>query len=127
MAKQTIDEIFEEVKNGIAGLKAVSAVEVEIGLAIGSLIVDEAFDLDAASAYNSEVLKAKIKAMNAMGMSKEKIDIIIIELTSQIHLIQPIKDGSYLLYIALDRSLTNMGMARKVALVTGKKIESILN
>lgn len=126
MAKSTIDQAFEEAKENISGLKAISAVEVETGLAIGSLIVDPAFDLDAASAYNSEVLKAKMKAKKAMGMDKEKIDIIIIELTSQIHLIQPTSNAKYLVYIAADRSTTNLGISRRIALEVGKKVEESL-
>ncbi len=126
MAQSTIDKAFEEAKENISGLKAISAVEVETGLAIGSLIVDPAFDLDAASAYNSEVLKAKMKAKKAMGMDKEKIDIIIIELTSQIHLIQPTANAKYLVYIAADRSSTNIGISRRIALEVGKKVEESL-
>lgn len=126
MSQKEIDAAFQEAKEGIAGLKAISAVEVESGLAHGSLIVDKSFDLDAASAYNSEVLKAKLKAKNAMGMEKENIDIIIIELTSQIHIIQPTENGKYLIYMAADRSSTNVGIARKIILSVGKKVQSTL-
>lgn len=86
---KSIEEIFKTAKTEISGLKAISAVEVETGLSHGSVIVDEKFDLDAASAYNAEVIKAKIRAKNAMGMQKEKIELMLIELSSQIHLIQP--------------------------------------
>lgn len=126
MGIKEIDLAFEEAKEGITGLKAISAVEVESGLAHGSLILDKAFDLDAASAYNSEVLKAKIKAKNAMGMTKEQIEIIIIELSSQIHILQPTTNNKFLVYMAADRSTTNIGMARKVVLEVGKKIEKAL-
>lgn len=126
MGQKEIDAAFQEAKEGISGLKAISAVEVDSGLAHGSMIIDKAFDLDAASAYNSEVLKAKMKAKNAMGMEKERIDIIIIELSSQIHIIQPTENGKYLVYMAADRSTTNVGMARKVVLSVGKKIEAAL-
>jgi len=68
MGRNETQEAFEYAKSEIGGLKAISAVEVETGLAHGSLLIDPKFDLDAASAYNSEVLKAKIKAKNAMGM-----------------------------------------------------------
>lgn len=126
MSQKEIDAAFQEAKEGIAGLKAISAVEIASGLAHGSLIIDKSFDLDAASAYNSEVLKAKMKAKNAMGMEKENIDIIIIELTSQIHIIQPTDNGKYLIYMAADRSTTNVGIARKIILDVGKKIQSTL-
>lgn len=126
MGQKDIEAIFEQAKNDISGLKAISAVEVASGLAHGSLIVDKAFDLDAASAYNSEVLKAKIKAKDAMGMSKEKIDIIIIELTSQIHIIQPTENNKYLIYMAADRGSTNVGITRKIILDVGQKVQAAL-
>ena len=127
MALKDIEAAFKEAHETLPGLKAISAVEVESGLAHGSLIVDKDFDLDAASAYNSEVLKAKLRAKDAMGMKKENVDIIIIELTSQIHLIQPTPNGKYLVYMAADRSNTNIGIARKVVLEVGKKIQSALD
>jgi len=127
MTKISIESILEEAKSEIAGLKAISIVEVETGLARGSLTIDNAFDLEAASAYNSEVLKAKIKAKNAMGMQKEAINIIIIELSNQIHIIQPSGNAKFLVYIATDSTSSNLGIARKVALSIGKKVEEVLS
>lgn len=125
MSKKT-EEAFSHAKDSLPGLKAISAVEVETGLAHGSLVVDEAFDLDAASAYNAEVLKAKIKAKNAMGMNKEKVELIMIELTSQLHLIQPTPSEKFLVYMAVDKSSSNMGIVRKtmkdVAEMIGKDL-----
>lgn len=125
MAKSAMDVAFQNVKSNVTGLKAISAVEVSSGLSEGSLIVDKTFDLEAASAYNSEVLKAKIKAKNAMGMNKEKVEIIIIELTSQIHIIQPTPNEKYLIYMAADRSSTNLGIARKAVKEAAKELESL--
>ncbi len=127
MAKNGINEAFKKVKNALSGLKALSAVEVESGLSEGQLLVDSSFDLEAASAYNAEVLKAKIKAKNAMGMTKETVEMIIIELSSQIHIIQPTPNEKYLVYMAADRSTTNVGMARKVMKDVAKELQVLLN
>lgn len=124
MNNDTTKEAFGYAKKEIPGLKAISLVEVDTGLAHGSLIVDKSFDLEAASAYNSEVLKAKIKAKNAMGMTKEKIDLIIIELSSQIHMIQPTPNEKYLIYIAADRASTNIGITRKIVLEVSKMVQA---
>lgn len=126
MGQNEISMAFEIVKKEITGLKAISAVDVEAGLVHGSLIVDKAFDLDAASAYNSEVLKAKIKAKDAMGMEKEKIEIAIFELSTQIHIIQPTENNKYLIYMAADKATTNIGIARKSILKAGVRIQEIL-
>jgi len=122
-----IDEAFKYAKEEIGGLKAISAVEVETGLALGSLIVDKAFDLEAASAYNSEVLKAKIRAKNAMGMNKEKINLMIIELTNQIHILQPTPNEKYIVYLAADKGVTNLGITRRIILEVSRKIGTALN
>ncbi|MEP0368820.1 MAG: hypothetical protein ABJN36_20675 [Cyclobacteriaceae bacterium] len=122
-----IEKAFEKAKSEIGGLKAISAVEVESGLSHGSLIIDTKFDLDAASAYNAEVIKAKMKAKNAMGMQKEKIDIMIIELTSQIHIIQPTTNEKFIIYMAADKSGSNLGLIRKVMLSVSKEVESALD
>ncbi|MEQ9306578.1 MAG: hypothetical protein RJQ14_21875 [Marinoscillum sp.] len=121
-----IEKAFDYAKGEISGLKAISAVEVDSGLSHGSLIVDEKFDLDAASAYNAEVLKAKIKAKNAMGMDKEKIELIIIELSSQIHFIQPTHSEKYLIYMAADKS-SNLGVTRKVMKEVSSQVQGALN
>lgn len=126
MSRDKIQETFEYAKAEIGGLKAISAVEISTGLAHGSLIVDEAFDLDAASAYNSEVIKAKIKAKNAMGMEKESIELMIIELNSQIHMIQPTEDEKFLVYMAAEKGATNIGITRKIMLEVSKKIQENL-
>lgn len=122
-----VEEAFNYAKEGINGLKAISVVEIESGLSHGSLIVDEKFDLDAASAYNAEVLKAKIKAKSAMGMGKEKIDLMIIELSSQIHMIQPTSNEDYLIYMAADKAASNIGITRKVMLEVAKQVDSSVN
>jgi hypothetical protein len=130
MATKTTNQVqdaFESVKADIRGLKAISVVEVDTGLAIDSMIVDQTFDLDAAGAYNAEVLKAKIKAKNAMGMSDERIEVIIIELNSQIHIIQPTPNEKFLLYMAADKSSTNLGIARKAVKSAASAIETELN
>lgn len=121
-----IEKAFEQAKNEIAGLKAISVVEIESGLFHGALTVDDKFDLEAASAYNAEVLKAKIRAKNAMGLQKEKIDLIIIELSNQIHLIQPTPKENYLVYMAADKS-SNLGITRRVIKEVGAQVQTALN
>lgn len=126
MGKNETKEAFEYAQNEIPGLKAISAVEIETGLAHGQLVLDPAFDLDAASAYNAEVVKAKIKAKNAMGMNKEKIELMFIELTSQIHLLQPTPNEKFIVYLAADRKEANMGITRKAIKEVSNRIQNSL-
>ena len=121
-----MEDALNKAKSEIGGFKAISVVEIESGLSHGSLIIDNKFDLDAASAYNAEVIKAKMKAKNAMGMTKEKIEIMIIELSSQIHIIQPTSNEKFIVYMAADKAGSNLGLTRKVMLGVAKDVEAAL-
>lgn len=122
----TIASVFQEVKTQLAGLKAISAVEIDTGLPYSVLAVDPAFDLEAASAYNAEVLKTKIRAKDAMGMTDEKVEMMMVELTHQIHVILPTDDGKSLIYMAADRASANLGIVRKVMAEASRKIQAII-
>lgn len=124
---KSVRDVFKEVGDELAGLKALSLVELETGLTIDSFIVDEKFDMDAAAAYNAEVVKAKIKAKNAMGLSNERIEAMIIELNTQIHIIQPTPDEKMIIYLAADSKKTNLGMARKAAKTASLDIQNQLD
>ncbi len=78
-------------------------------------------DLEAASAMNTQVVKAKLQAMEALKLDDE-IEDILISLGKQYHLIRPLASNpSVFIYAALDRKTSNLGMARiKVKAVEGQ-------
>lgn len=107
----------------------------EIGGFIGACLVDSEtglmmasegggkLDLEAAGAANTEVVKAKLSAIEMLGLN-DKIDDILITLGKQFHLIRPLeKAPTTFLYVALDKKAANLGMAR----VQVKKIEQTLD
>ena len=96
----------------------------EIGGFIGSCLVDSEsglmlasegggkLDMEAAAALNTQVVKAKLQAMETLGLN-DHIDDILITLGKQIHLIRPLEDNpTTFLYVALDKKGANLGMAR---------------
>lgn len=116
MATTDISKISE-----IAGFIGACLVDTETGLMMASE-GGENFDLETAGAANVEVVKAKLAAMQMLGLD-EAIDDILITLGSQIHLIRPLADTpTVFLYTALDKKGANLGMAR----VQVKKVESTL-
>ncbi len=62
-----------------------------------------------------------------MGMQKEKIELMIIELTSQIHMIQPTPNEKFLVYMAAEKGSSNLGITRKIMNEVSKRIEASLN
>jgi len=107
----------------------------EIGGFIGACLVDSEtglmmasegggnLDLEAAGAANTEVVKAKLAAIEMLGLD-DAIDDILITLGKQFHLIRPLEQTpTVFLYVALDKKTANLGMAR----VQVKSVEKTLS
>ncbi|MFC0864280.1 hypothetical protein ACFHYQ_18465 [Sphaerimonospora cavernae] len=99
---------------GIDGAIGAAVVDYGSGMALGTLGGGKHLDLQIAAAANTEVVKAKLRAMEALKLN-EAIEDILITLSGQYHLIRPItgRGGKGLfLYLALDRGRSNLAMAR---------------
>ncbi|TPN84594.1 hypothetical protein [Aquimarina algicola] len=106
-----LNQFTEDIKSNVPGYVAVSVTEVSTGVCYVSHSNKDDFDPEIASAYNLEVVKAKYKAIDALGLSS-KIQDIIITLTDQIHIIDVSENGEYFIYLAVDTSNANLGMTR---------------
>jgi len=106
-----LDQFKEDMSKNIPGFIAVSVTEVSSGVCYVSLSKKSDFDPEIASAFNLEVAKAKMKAIEALGL-KSNIQDIIITLTDQIHIIDLSEHGDYFIYLAVDSSSANLGMTR---------------
>lgn len=105
--KQSLEESLK-----IEGAFAACLVDAKSGMSLGSIGGNAAFNVDAAAAGNTEVVRAKMKTMSALGL-KDRIEDILITLGEQYHLIRPLssRDGLFL-YLALHRANSNLAMAR---------------
>lgn len=97
--------------NEITGFIAGCLVDSDTGLMMASE-GSGAFDIEAAAAANTEVVKAKRAAMKMLKLD-DHIEDILISLGKQYHLIRPMeKNPAIFMYVALDRKASNLGMAR---------------
>ncbi|MEU8359380.1 hypothetical protein AB0C27_25525 [Nonomuraea sp. NPDC048882] len=108
-----IDVSLKEMMS-IDGTIGAAIVDHGSGMALGTLGGSKDLDLQIAAAGNTEVVKAKLRTMDSLGL-KESIEDILISLSTQYHIIRPItgRGGKGLfLYLALDRSRANLALAR---------------
>lgn len=95
----------------LSGFIGACLVDSESGLMIASEGGGK-LDLEAASALNTQVVKAKLAAMEALGLN-DKIEDILISLGKQYHLIRPLeKNPAVFIYVAVDRKTANLALTR---------------
>ena len=111
-SEKVINENFERLAQDIPGFLAAALVDIESGMTLGLKSNRPDFDLAAASAYNSEMVKQKMKIMRALNL-KTSFEDMLITLGDQIHLIKMITPGTFI-YLAADRSSCNLAIVRNV-------------
>lgn len=94
----------------IDGCLGAAFVDFESGMCMGTA-GNPGFDLELAAAGNAEVVRAKKKIRDKLGL-KDKIEDILISLVGQYHLIRMVGTTMFF-YIVLDREKANLAMARK--------------
>lgn len=109
--KQIVDA-FERIASELPGFMAASLVDVESGMTLGLKSNRPDFDLAAASAYNSEMVKQKLKIMKALNL-KTTLEDMLLTLGDQIHMIKIVNAGTFI-YLAVDRSMSNLAIVRNV-------------
>jgi len=106
-----LDQFKEDIQKNVPGFIAVSVTEIASGVCYVSLSDSDKFDPEVASAFNLEVAKAKMKAIEALGLTATIQDILI-TLDKQIHIIDMAENGEYFIYLAVDSDKANLGMTR---------------
>ena len=106
-------EIVQAILAELPTLLVVAVVDVESGMPLASHSNVSDFDVETAAAYNTEVVKAKLKALAALKLN-QTIQDILLTLTDQLHLLKLSPDGSKFVYLAVNSRDTNLGQARMV-------------
>jgi hypothetical protein len=107
-----LEQFGEDLKTNVEGFIAVAVAEIKSGITYFSLSIDPSFDPDLVVAFNLEVIKSKLNAISVLELKNQTIDSIMIALTSQIHIIDVFANGEYFLYLAVDSTKVNLGMAK---------------
>ncbi|HRG14564.1 MAG TPA: hypothetical protein PLB00_01065 [Pseudomonadota bacterium] len=95
---------------GIDGAMAAAIVDSNSGMVLGK--AGGGVDLDLAGAGNTEVVRAKLKTMKALGL-QDRIEDILITLGKQYHIIRPMAEkAGVFAYLVLDRGKANLALAR---------------
>lgn len=109
-----LTQFGEDLKKNVPGFIAVSVAEIASGMSYYSQSVVADFDPELASAYNLEVVKAKMNAIKALGLHGQSIDNVMITLSSQIHIIDVSDNQDYFIYLAVDSTKANLGMTKSI-------------
>ena len=107
---QNVQKSLEKLNRELAGFLGAALVDHESGMTLGTH--GTGINLDVAAAGNTEVVRAKLRVMEQLGI-EGAIEDILITLDSQLHLIRPIGESLFL-YIAIDKKQGNLGMARHI-------------
>ncbi|MGY1458126.1 MULTISPECIES: hypothetical protein [unclassified Luteimonas] len=107
--KQSLDELMT-----LDGAQAVSLVDYNSGMLLGE--AGGGIDMEVAAAGNTEVIRAKLKTANSLKLD-DSIEDILISLGKAYHILRPVasKPGLFF-YVVLDRSKSNLALARRKVL-----------
>ncbi|GGY51005.1 hypothetical protein [Streptomyces omiyaensis] len=110
----SVETSLKEAMTSIEGSVGAALVDYTSGMALGTMGGGKDLDLTVAAAGNTDVVRAKIRTMEMLGI-QDGIEDMLITLGSQYHLIRLIKsrgNNGLFLYIVLDKGRANLAMAR---------------
>ena len=95
----------------LEGAMCAAVVDYNSGMMLGS--IGTGVDLELAAAGNTEVVRAKMKTMKALGLN-DTIEDMLITLGKQYHIIRPsAKLAGIFVYYVLDNKRANLALARR--------------
>ncbi|EFF89423.1 MULTISPECIES: hypothetical protein [Streptomyces] len=110
----SVEVSLKEMMTAVEGALGAAVVDYTSGMALGTLGGGKDLDLTIAAAGNTDVIRAKVRTMEQLGLQSQ-IEDVLITLGAQYHLIRLVtgRNGNGLfLYLVLDKSRSNLAMAR---------------
>ncbi len=116
-----IQAALEKLKS-IDGFIGAALVDSDSGMMLGAE-GGAGINLEIAAAANTEVVRAKRKAVKVLDL-KDDIEDILISLGKQYHLIRPVRARpAIFFYVVLDRGRANLAMSRLTVADAEKTLE----
>ncbi|MER5461530.1 MULTISPECIES: hypothetical protein [unclassified Streptomyces] len=110
----SVETSLKEAMTSIEGSLGAALVDYTSGMALGTLGGGKDLDLAVAAAGNTDVIRAKTRTIEQLGL-KDGIEDVLITLGTQYHLIRLLKSrggNGLFLYLVLDKAKSNLAMAR---------------
>ena len=104
------------------GAIGVALADYDSGMCLGTAGGREGFNLEVATAGNSEVIRSKHKVMKEIGL-QDQVEDILISLGTEYHLILLLPGTTLFLYATLSRERSNLALARHKLRSVGKSLE----
>jgi hypothetical protein len=105
-------ELLLEHAVDIEGAFAASISDHRTGKCIGAQTSRVGFNSRAAGSFDSDVVRAQLAALAALGLESE-IEDMLFSLDEQYHLIRPLAGTTLFLTLVLQRDRTNLALARR--------------
>jgi predicted regulator of Ras-like GTPase activity (Roadblock/LC7/MglB family) len=107
--RPSLEEVLEKLLS-FDGAMCVALVDSETGMILGQ--AGSGIEIDLAAAGASVILRARLASTKALG-TDEKIDDLLISLTTQVQIIHPLpRNPSIFIYLIGDKSKASLAMAR---------------
>ncbi|GAA5041879.1 hypothetical protein [Streptomyces sp. SID10815] len=110
----SVEVSLKEMMTAVEGALGAAVVDYTSGMALGTLGGGKDLDMTIAAAGNTDVIRAKVRTMEQLGLQSQ-IEDVLITLGGQYHLIRLVtgRNGNGLfLYLVLDKGRSNLAMAR---------------
>lgn len=116
----SITEVLNGVVNDVDGAMAALLGDSESGMLLAS--AGSGLDVEVAAAGTTEFMRAKLNTMRALKLD-DQLEDVLVTLGSQYHVIRPLTSNpSVFIYLALDRSRSNLALARLAVKAADQKI-----
>lgn len=112
VTSNSVKDILARLEASIEGFIGAAVADSDSGMCLGSVGGAGVMNVEVAAANNTEVVRAKRKAMKALNL-RDDIEDILISLGKQYHLIRPLRSRpAVFIYLAVDRARANLAMTR---------------